>query len=115
MNLKADLNDERRIYFARKAVHVYKHFKKKYARATNLVNSNMGVDDTFAPMVRCKSREMWRNWKRLVVLLEEWLKKDGLDKFKKPEVLNVCIVVLSMMIENEAKRSNASRGSLDRV
>lgn len=94
---------ERRIYFARKAVHVYKVFKGKHARATYLVNQSMGVDDTFPPMIRTNDLQNWRNWKKLVVQLEEWIKKDGVSKFKNKELLNVCVVVLRMMIENEAK------------
>lgn len=109
------MSDERKIYFATKAVHVYKHFKKDHARATYLVNKNMGVDDTFPPMVRVGSVKMWKNWKRLVVLLEKWIEKDGLEKFEKPELLNVCIVVLKMMIDNEAKRLNDSIPVVDRV
>lgn len=103
------LSDERKIYFARKAVHLYKHFKLNHARATYLVNKKMGVDDDYPPMVRISSVQNWRNWKKLVVLLENWIKKDGFKKFEGKELLNVCIVVLSMMIKNEAKSAILSK------
>ena len=105
MNLRVAVSDERRIYFARKAVHVYKHFKAKYVRATDLMNKDLGCDDTYPPMIRVSSVKMWRNWKRIVVLLDRWIRKDGFEKFDKPELLNKCIVVLKMMVFDMEKRA----------
>jgi len=99
------VSDEKRIYFAGKAVHLYKHFRAKHARATYLVNKAMGVDNTFAPMIRCTSVKLWRSWKLLVVLLEKWNKKNNLEGSKSQILLNTCVVVLSMMIKDEQKRS----------
>lgn len=105
--------DQKRIYFARKAVHVYKHFKKKHARATDLLNKNMGCDDTYPPMVRVSSAKMWRMWKKLVVALEKWIQKDGFSKEIAPELLNTCIVVLKMMIFDQEKRKDLEILGLD--
>lgn len=106
-------SDQRKIYLARKAVHVYKHFKAKYARATNLLNRNMACDDTYPPMVRVSSVQMWRNWKKVVVLLDAWVNKEGPEKFENVELLNVCIVVLQMMVSEVVKRDKLEIVRLD--
>lgn len=105
--------DQRKIYFARKAVHVYKHFKAKYSRATEFMNRNMGCDDTYPPMVRVSSVKMWQNWKKVVKLLDKWIQRDGKDKFRDPEVLNVCVVVLKMMLSDQDKRESLELLGLD--
>ena len=115
MEKDLDLKDRRKIYFARKAVHLYKHFKAKYARATDLLNKNMGCDDTFPPMLRCTSAVNWRNWKRVVVLLDRWIKKDGFKKFESKILLNTCIVVLKMMVDHEQKVNKLEILRLDRA
>lgn len=115
MEETAILSDKRKIYFARKAVHLYKHFKANHARATNLLNNNMEVDDTFPPMVRVSSVEMWRNWKKLVVLLERWIKKDGIHRFESKILLNTCIVVLKMMLGHQELLKKVEMLRLDSV
>jgi hypothetical protein len=104
MNQLVSATDQRRIYLARKAVHVYQVLRRKYVRATDYVNAVLGVDHTFPPMVRVTSLRGWRKYKQLVVSLEEWIKKDGMDKFRHPEVLHRCVVVLGMALEDCSKR-----------
>jgi hypothetical protein len=113
MESNTALSDERKIYLATKAVHVYKHFREKYPRATNLVNQDMGVGDDYPPMIRVSSVEMWRKWKKLVVLLEEWDIKDGIGASKIKILLRTCIVVLRMMIDNEEKTSRTTNKEVD--
>jgi len=115
MNQLVSATDQRRLYLARKAVHIYKVLRRKHTRATDFVNATLGVEHTFPPMVRMTSLRGWKKYKELVVSLEEWIKKDGIEKFKEPEVLHRCIVVLGMALEDCSKRSYIRTKGLTRA
>lgn len=115
MNSAMSTSDERKIYFARKAVHTYRSFKAKYVRATELINAYLGCDDTFPPMVRVISLKGWRKYKKLVVLLVRWIDKDGVKKMSQPEVLNSCIAVLVIMLNDEEKKRDRASSLLTRL
>lgn len=102
--------DQRAIYFAHKAVKVYKGFKAKYSRATDLVNKHLRKDDTYPPLLRTESVERWRIWKFVIKCMERRIQNKGLEYFEDPKLLNVCIDVSVMVgVDIEDSKKNPSK------
>ncbi|MBA7705372.1 hypothetical protein ES703_114200 [subsurface metagenome] len=94
---------------------VAKDFRRKYARATYMIQKVYDFDDELVAVWLCSYQERWRNYKKTVKMLSKWVDQQERVGQLSAEVLHICVVEVIEKLKKDMKRGNLEVLGLDSI